>query len=129
MNKKQKGTTAERELIHKFHSSGWASFRAAGSGSSKYPCPDLIAGNSLRKIAIEVKSFNGERKYFSKQEIDDLRTFCFQFGCEGWVGIKFQGKGWYFFSLEDLKETIGGFSIGLKDAELKGFLFNEMIKC
>ncbi|MFT4297892.1 MAG: Holliday junction resolvase Hjc [Candidatus Woesearchaeota archaeon] len=128
MNKKNKGTTAERELIHKFWSVGWAAFRAAGSGSARHPCPDIIAGNSLRKIAIETKSINSERKYFTRKEIDDLRGFSYIFGSEAWIGIKFQSKGWHFFSIEDLKETPLGFSICFKDAELKGFSFDELIK-
>ncbi|MCB9358516.1 Holliday junction resolvase [Candidatus Woesearchaeota archaeon] len=128
MNTKQKGTTAERDLIHMLQDANWAAFRAAGSGSSRYPCPDIIAGNSMRKVAIEVKATKEKRKYFPKQEIEDLKTFAFQFGSEAWVGIKFQGKGWFFFSLEDLKETKGGFSIGLDDAQLKGFTFDELVK-
>jgi holliday junction resolvase Hjr len=127
MNKKAKGTNAERELIHKFWSVGWAAFRAAGSGSSKYPCPDIIAGNSIRKIAIEVKSINNKTKYFTYDEISNLRGFSHTFGSEAWIAVKFQGKGWHFFSVEDLKETVSGYSISLKDSELKGFSFDEMI--
>jgi Holliday junction resolvase len=128
MNRKNKGTTAERELIHKFWSNGWAAFRAAGSGSSRYSCPDIIAGNSLRKIALEVKSINDERKYFSLAEINALRDFSHIFGSEAWIAIKFQGKGWHFFSIEDLNETHSGFSINYKDKELKGFSFDELLK-
>lgn len=129
MNTKSKGSGAERELIHKFWASDWAAFRAAGSGSMQHPCPDIIAGNSIRKLGIEVKYVNADRKYFDQQEINDLRQFCHIFGCEAWVGVKFQGKGWHFFSVEDLHETPAGFSIGLKDSELKGFSFDELIKC
>jgi holliday junction resolvase Hjr len=128
MSRKAKGTSAERELIHNFWNNGWAAFRAAGSGSSRYPCPDIIAGNSLRKIAIEVKFINSDSKYFTKDEVDDLKEFCHIFGCEAWVGIKFQGKGWHFFSVEDLRQTEQSYCISIADSELKGFSFEKLIE-
>jgi holliday junction resolvase Hjr len=128
MSKKSKGTSAERELIHKFWDNGWAAFRAAGSGSSRFPCPDIIAGNSIRKIAIEVKYINSESKYFTRDEIDELKEFSHIFGCEAWVGIKFQGKGWQFFSVEDLRQTDQSYCVSIKDYELKGFSFEKLIE-
>jgi holliday junction resolvase Hjr len=127
MNRKSKGSIFEREIIHKFWSENWAAFRAAGSGSSCYPCPDIIAGNSIRKMGIEAKVIDGEKKYFSKKEIHDLKDFCYFFGAEAWVVIKFQKKGIFFFSVEDLRETSLGFVITLKDAFLKGFSFKEVL--
>ena len=127
MSKKSIGNKAERELIHMFWDKGWAAFRAAGSGSSRFPCPDLIAGNSLKKIAIEVKYISNNSKYFSKKEINDLKYFSYIFGCEPWIGIKFKTNGWFFFSIEDLKQTNLGFSISFKDTKLKGFSFEELI--
>lgn len=127
MNTKSKGSSAERELIHMFWNQDWAAFRAAGSGSTRFPCPDVIAGNSLRKMALEIKYIDDTKKYFPKKEIGELRQFSHIFGCEAWIGVKFQGKGWHFFSVEDLKETDAGYSIGLKDSELKGFSFDELI--
>ena len=57
MGSKKKGTRAERELIHMFFKSEpWASVRVAGSGSMPFPCPDLVAGNGKRVLAIECKS-------------------------------------------------------------------------
>lgn len=127
MNTKNKGSTAERELIHKFWANDWAAFRAAGSGSMKYPCPDVIAGNSLRKMAIEVKYIDNTNKYFSKKEITELREFAHIFGSEAWVAVKFQGKGWFFISVEDLKETDKGYSISTKELELRAFSFEDLI--
>jgi Holliday junction resolvase len=127
MSTKSKGTSAERELIHKFWANNWAAFRAAGSGSMQFPCPDIIAGNSIRKIAVEVKFINNLRMYFSKDEIDDLKKFSHIFGCEAWIGMKFNHKGWHFFSVEDLHETPSGYSIGLKDSDLKGFSIEQLL--
>lgn len=128
MSAKSKGTNAEREVIHMFWKNGWAALRCAGSGSIRYPVPDIVAGNNLRHIAIECKSTSAERQYISKKEISDLLEFANLFGCEAWIGVRFDGGKWYFFSCEDLKETENSFVIGLAEASLKGLLFEEMIR-
>lgn len=128
MNTKQKGTSAERELIRKFWDDGWAAFRAAGSGSTSYPCPDLIAGNILRKLGIEVKSNKGNYQYLKKKEIKELKEFCQTFGAESWIAVKFENQNWFFLTLEDLNETSAGYSISETTARNKGLLFEEVIK-
>jgi Holliday junction resolvase len=128
MNRKNKGISAERELIHKFWDVGWAAFRAAGSGSMKYPSPDVIAGNVLRKLAIECKSLGGNYKHFQKKEIRDLIEFARTFGAEPWIAIRFSNEGWFFINPEDLNESEKGFTISLNIARNKGLLFDEVIK-
>ncbi|MBW3020630.1 Holliday junction resolvase [Candidatus Woesearchaeota archaeon] len=129
---KRKGINAERDLINLFWSQeGWCAHRIAGSGSSRYPSPDLIAGSSLRKLAIEVKITSEDKKYFKQEEIEGLKEFSNIFGSEPWVAVKFSksdNNNWFFFTLEDLNENKSSFSITLKDAEMKGLLFEELIK-
>ena len=43
------------------------------------------------------------------------------------IGVKFKGFSWFFFMLEDLKQTEKGFSINKKLCELKGISFDEMV--
>ena len=70
MSKKGKGINAERELIHAFwKEKNWTAIRVAGSGCSKYPAPDIVAGNLLRKLAIECKSSKTNIIYIPKEEI------------------------------------------------------------
>ena len=128
MNTKNKGTSAERELIQMFWESKWASFRAAGSGSARHPCPDIIAGNILRKLAIECKINKSTYQYLKKGEIKDLKLFCDYFGAEPWIAVKFQKIGWFFLTLEDLKETKEGFVVSEEIARNKGLLFTELIE-
>jgi Holliday junction resolvase len=127
MNTKAKGTAAERELIHFFNEHGWVAFRAAGSGSNKYPCPDLVAGNALRKLAIEVKVTAGSSKYFTRKEIEELSFFARGFGAEPWVAIKFNRIGWFFVSVEDLKETSKSFAITVEHAKRKGLSPDDVL--
>ena len=127
MSLKSKGINGERDLVHKFWAKNWACLRIAGSGSMKYPSPDILVGNSLRRLAIECKVTKEDNKYFEKNEIDSLKTFANIFGAEPWVAIKFKGHEWYFMSLEDLKETEKCFMADASIAKNKGLLFEEMI--
>lgn len=128
MSLKSKGINAERDLVHRFWDIGWACVRVAGSGSSKYPSPDLLAGNNLRKFAIESKLCSSNIQYFSKKEIGDLRVFSNVFGAESWVAIKFKGLSWFFLSLEDLEETGKAFSASRALCERRGLSFEELTK-
>ena len=127
MSAKSKGSNAEREVIHMFWKNDWVALRAAGSGSIRYPVPDIVAGNQLRKLAIECKSTGSDRQYISKKEIGDLKEFSNLFGAEAWVGVRFEGKKWFFFSCEDLRETDSSYVVTFDDASIKGILFEELI--
>src|SRR3989338_129829 len=109
MNPKAKGTNAERELVHLFWSKGWACIRVAGSGSMKYPNPDVLAGNRLRRVAVECKVTGEDKKYLSKEDINQLKEFCNIFGAEPWIGVRLEGGEWHFLTLEDLEETEKGY--------------------
>jgi len=128
MSHKSKGINAERELIHLFWNNGWSACRVAGSGSIKYPCPDVIAGNNIRKLAVECKVTKDIRQYLTKKEVQELAEFSRIFGAEPWIGVKFNNIDWYFLTLEDLKHTEEGHSVSLENAKRKGLLFLELIK-
>ncbi|MFT4261131.1 MAG: Holliday junction resolvase Hjc [Candidatus Woesearchaeota archaeon] len=128
MSKKSRGTNAERDLIHKFWGIGWAAMRAAGSGSSQFPSPDVICGNNLRKIAMEVKLTTESRKYFSFSEIRDLKYFCEKFGAEPWVGIKFFRKEWVFLMIDDLESSGKNFVVSQELASIRGLTFEELTR-
>ncbi|MBU0667208.1 MAG: Holliday junction resolvase Hjc [Nanoarchaeota archaeon] len=124
--RKSKGTAAERELIHKFWSVGWAAVRVAGSGSSQFPSPDLLVGNNIRKIALEVKATKDAKKYFPKEEINNLKYFSEKFGAEPWVVIKWDREQFFFISLDDLEETAASFVASLDMAKIKGLSFEDL---
>jgi holliday junction resolvase Hjr len=126
MSLKSRGTNAERDLIHRFWAIGWAAMRAAGSGSSQFPSPDVICGNNLRKLALEVKLTTETRKYFSSKEINDLKFFAEKFGAEPWVAVKFFRREWVFLSLEDLESSGKNFCVSLNLADLRGLSFEEL---
>ena len=126
MNAKSKGTNAERDLVHKFWERRWACARIAGSGSSSYPSPDLVAGNGFKRLAIEVKICAKDRQYFSGKEIQELRLFSKLFGAESWVAVKFARKKWCFLMLEDLDVSGSSFVVYPALCESKGLSFEEL---
>jgi len=127
MSHKSKGINAERELIHAFWAKKWAAVRVAGSGSSRYPSPDVLAGNSSRRVAIECKSSKELVKYLTAKEVAELKEFSRIFGAEPWIGMRFNDMEWYFLSLEDLKISGNSFCISVELAKKKGLKFDELI--
>ena len=127
MSTKSRGSNAERDLIHKFWANNWAAMRSAGSGSTKHPSPDIVAGNNLRRLAIECKLTTKDSQYFMDKEIYELKEFADNFGAEPWVAVKFFRKEWVFLTLEDLESSGKHFVVSKKLAERRGFDFNEII--
>lgn len=123
---KTKGSRTERELQHLLHENGWAPLRVAGSGSSPLPSPDLVAGKAGRVLAIECKSGKSTR-YIDKKQINELKEFSERFGAEAWVGIRFDAKGWFFLTINDLNKSGNSLSINLDLAKEKGLTFEQLI--
>ena len=127
VNRKAKGTKGERELVKFFNENEWSCIRIAGSGSSRYPSPDILAGNAIRRLAIECKVTKDKKKYIPKNEIKQLECFSQKFGAESWVGLKFPGEKWYFLMVEDMKDTGISLFASLELAKLRGLTANELI--
>lgn len=127
MSVKSKGSNAERELLHMFWSNGFAALRSAGSGSMKYPGPDLLVGNKTRRMAIECKSSRNSKIYLDEHDVSQLKDFSNVFDARPWFAVRFLRKDWLFLAIEDLEKTPKGYVIDLKVAELRGISFNELI--
>lgn len=128
MKHKIKGVNAERNLVHLFFANGWSAVRVAGSGSSRYPSPDILASNNKRLLAIECKTSRKKSLYIRKEEIQQLAEFCKAFGSETWLAVKFNKGDWKFLKKTDLKETEKNFCISIREAESRGAGFEELIK-
>lgn len=124
---KKKGISAERDLVHKFWSAGWACVRVAGSGNSSFPSPDLLAGNHFLQVALECKTMNSKYKYFEDNEILQLLEFSKKFGAEPWLALKFTRKSWIFVKVEHLNRTNTKWTINQEIAHEKGLSFDQFI--
>ena len=127
MDAKAKGSNAERELIHAFWANKWPAIRVAGSGSSHYPSPDILASNATRTLAIECKSSGELSRHLQKEQVEDLIKFAKLFGAEPWIGARFNDMKWAFFSPDDLKKTKTGFSVSVRMVKGKGLTFEQLI--
>ena len=128
MSRKSKGINAEREIIHAFWKiPGWTACRVAGSGSMRYPAPDIIAGNATRKLAIECKSTKSKYQYFEKEEIKQLLLYSEMFAAEPWIAIRFDRDKFYFLRIKDLKQTKSKYVVDIELIKDKGFLFEHII--
>ena len=125
--RKAKGSKAERELISKFWANHWAAFRSAGSGSQQFPAPDIMAGNAIKQLAIEVKVTKDKVKYFTREEINSLMFFARKFGGQAWTCIKFGSEDYLFVHVEDLEETPKAYKVTKAKAILKGLSFDELL--
>ena len=126
INQKRKGISGERELVHRFWETGdWVAIRVAGSGAMRYPSPDIVAANAVRRMVIECKVTKERNKYLTKKEIEELQRFGKLFGAEPWIAVKFDQ--WYFLAVEDLQETGQHYVASLETAKMKGLLFEELI--
>lgn len=115
-------------MVKFFNEAGWGCIRIAGSGSSRYPAPDILAGNAVRRIAVECKVIGKQKKYLAEDDVAQLRTFSTKFGAESWMGIHFPGEPWYFLMLEDLEKTESGWAISIETAKRRGLTFPELLQ-
>lgn len=101
---KQKGSSAERELVTMMWGANYGAIRAAGSGVQRFYSPDVLASNGSRTIAVECKSTKYKHQYFEREQVRQLQEFAKIFNAEAWLAVKFSTE-WKFFKPEDLKET------------------------
>ena len=120
MGGKIKGADAERELVAMLWGSNWAAVRAAGSGVSRFYCPDVIASNGNKTIAFECKSTKYKQQYLNPQQIKDLQEFAKVFKAEPVIAVKFSTE-WRFFKIDDLAQTKNNFVITSDSQKSKFF--------
>ena len=124
----KKGSTEERDLVHKLWDKGFAAMRApASGGATKKPLPDVLAGNSKIYLAIKVKTTTKDKIYIDSPQIDSLVEFSDIFGATPYLGMKFKYTKWLFLSPDILEKTKNGNYKITKDYSLeKGLELDEI---
>src|SRR3972149_1152673 len=124
---KLKGSNAERELIHLFWATKeWTACRVAGSGSMKYPAPDIIANREGINLAIECKSTSSHNQYLEKREVDELVEYAKKAGARPLIAVRFNRMPWLFLDPRDLKDSGQNLAVTPKLAELRGITFEQL---
>lgn len=125
----KKGANAERELIHMFwKNEGWTAVRVAGSGSMRYPAPDVLASKSGAMFAIECKATKADIQYLEKREVDELVNFASRAGARPLIAVRFNHEPWWFLNPHDLNETVVSKGISRDLARLRGLSFEDLTK-
>lgn len=94
----KKGANFERELVSLFWGHGWAAVRAAGSGSTKYPVPDVIAVRDGEVVIVECKTTSKE-KFHAKSAVEGLKAFARISGARAFVSLKFDREKPRFYDI------------------------------
>jgi len=127
-NKKQKGSYAERELVKMLWERGYASVRAAGSGSGPLPSPDVVSSNGKTTLAFECKFFSAEYVHLEFEQIAQLVEFSQKFGAVPFVAIRYAGKEWRFLDLARVERTRGeNFKVSKTFAYGNGLTFDQLL--
>jgi Holliday junction resolvase len=117
MTRYRKGADAERELIHMLYDLGFSVVRAAGSGATALPAPDLIAMRAGRCIAFESKAWDAAYLNIPNDQMNELKGWCSRAGAELVVAWKIPRAGWLFLKAEDFVDTGKNHAITRKNAE------------
>ncbi|MDR2830003.1 MAG: Holliday junction resolvase [Methanobrevibacter sp.] len=125
----KKGSKEERDLVHIFWDKGFAAMRApASGGATKRPLPDVLAGNSKKYLAIEVKTTTKDLIYIDSSQINGLYEFCKIFGAEPYLGVKFKQTKWLFLNIETITKTRSkNYKVNKNLALEKGLDIDEII--
>lgn len=127
MGAKEKGTGAERELVHLLWAKEWAASRVAGSGSIGYPVPDILASKDKRQLAIECKVTKSDSQYLTKEEVADLRTYAKITGAEPFIAVRFAREEWRFLHPDALDVTPTQFVVSKKMALAHGRKLTDVL--
>jgi len=115
-----KGANAERELIKLFFGKGFAVTRAAGSGVSSFPCPDIVALRPGKLLAIECKAWNQNYLSVAVEQMRELEKWSKMAGSDIFIAWKLPRKGWFFLQPRHFKKNNKFFVISKKKALKQG---------
>jgi len=119
LSKYRKGANAERELIKILWNNGFATVRAAGSGVTPLPSPDLIALGNGKKVAFECKAWDSAYLNLSVDQFLTTKQWCKIADADFFIAWKIPNKGWLFVKPEHLTRNEKNFSISRKKAHVK----------
>jgi len=97
--------------MHILWENGFAAIRAAGSGATSFPCPDVLASNGKIVLAFEVKTRVNLPLYLTEQKVKELVMFSNLFGAKPYIALRLSRKGWRFIEVCKLIKTPKGYKV------------------
>ncbi len=116
----QKGSAAERELISLLYAKGFSVLRAAGSGKSSFPAPDIVALNREKKLAIECKAWDSDYLSIPLAQMEEQIGWSERAGAEMVVAWKMPREGFFFLSPNHFVKTAKSYAISKENAKKNG---------
>lgn len=127
LSKYTKGANAERELIKVLWANGFATVRAAGSGVTSLPSPDIVALGNGKKLAFECKAWDSAYLNLSVEQFLTTKQWCSMAGADWFIAWKIPNKGWLFLKPEHFARNAKNFSINLKKAHARNVPLNVIL--
>ncbi len=127
MTRYEKGANAERELIRELYAAGYSVIRAAGSGVTPLPSPDLMALNSRKKLAFECKAWGSTSLTIPHEQFESTAEWCRNANAEFFIAWKATGKGWHFLKPDVFHKNEKSYSVSFKDAKEKAIPFSTVV--
>ncbi len=127
MSKYSKGSNAERELIKKAFSLGFAAARTAGSGSTPLPAPDLVILGKDLKLGVESKAWNANYLHLDSKQMNELILWGEKAGAKIFIGWKKNREGWSFLTPNQFNKANKNFLISWKKAKQVGVSFEVIL--
>jgi len=127
MTRYNKGANAERELIKVLWANGFATVRAAGSGVTPLPSPDLITLGNGKKIAFECKAWDSTYLNIPIEQFTTTKQWCSIADADFFIAWKIPNKGWLFLKPEEFARNEKNFSINLKKAHARNTPLNVIL--
>ena len=109
----KKGSDFERFIVNAFWERGWVALRAAGSGKTDKPLPDVVAVRNGRIVLIECKTTTKDRLSL-KKAVENLMDFSLVAGGEAYLAIRFFRKQPRFYNIRDVIKT-GNYTVTESD--------------
>jgi Holliday junction resolvase len=131
MNRRKRGFRAERELVQKLWSKGFAVVRgpASGSGARKIFYPDVVAiyKGSIYVFEVKYRSSKGHTVYLEKEKVKKLKEFATRANAQTLLAIRFKGGKWYIIPLDSqsLEDVGARYKVDIqktKSIELEEFI-------
>ncbi|MBN2127673.1 MAG: hypothetical protein JW703_04795 [Candidatus Diapherotrites archaeon] len=127
MGKYAKGSNAERELIKKAFSLGFAASRTAGSGSTPLPAPDMVILGKNLKLGIESKAWDSTHLHLDKQQMEEFIEWGKLAEAEMFIAWRKNREGWQFLKPTDFTKTEKNYIISWKKAKIVGKPFEVIL--
>jgi Holliday junction resolvase len=127
MSKYSKGSNAERELIKKAFSLGFAAARTAGSGSTPLPAPDLVILGKNLKLGIESKAWTAEYLHLDLKQMNELIEWGKKAEAIVYIGWKKNREGWQFLLPEQFNKREKNYIISWNKAKQIGVSFEVVL--